>query len=510
MFRRTSLPGVLALCACLLVLATAPARAVDRTGTDWYFWYTSRLDDTFYLEAALVNTAEVSITDPHGVESAIMFASSDKGAHWEDYELIRQGLPGDDDWWAPPPVNQIAPATEIWYYFEARDGLGTISRYPEGAPCEFFEFSILPIHGSLEEPSILLVDKVGDDLIPGEFGQYWPAAEFPYKEALDSLGFEYDTYDVPAPWSVMEGKSQGPDSTAMDYYDTQIWFGSNTLSYFLRPQDSVSLPQWLLEASSETPRNLLVATNNLWHDDFDELMGYEFVHPWVTPPYDGIQVSVQDVPGGADFMTHNDGSCLLHVGGGDYTPNTFDVIQPRAGVLGTEVAIEAVRPDSTTRIVGVACTDPATGRRTRRLGFGIDCMMGNVLVPPWHYDSGFQDRLNLMANIMDYFGKEPPSTGIPGETVLRGGLGFPHPNPFNPQVSIAYGIDQPGRVSIAVYNIKGQLVCPLLDADVGAGGSGTVAWDGRDSCGRACASGMYFCRLEAPGQVSERKLVLLK
>ena len=41
-------------------------------------------------------------------------------------------------------------------------------------------------------------------------------------------------------------------------------------------------------------------------------------------------------------------------------------------------------------------------------------------------------------------------------------------------------------------------------------GTHVVRWDGRNDAGRAVASGVYFCRLDAAQRVATRKLLLLR
>ena len=83
------------------------------------------------------------------------------------------------------------------------------------------------------------------------------------------------------------------------------------------------------------------------------------------------------------------------------------------------------------------------------------------------------------------------------------------PNPFNPSTSISYQLPKTGRVSLAVYNVLGQEVRALLDADLEAGRY-DVVWDGRDNWGRSLASGIYLYRIQA-GRFSEvRRMTLLK
>jgi flagellar hook assembly protein FlgD len=116
----------------------------------------------------------------------------------------------------------------------------------------------------------------------------------------------------------------------------------------------------------------------------------------------------------------------------------------------------------------------------------------------------------MMENIMEYFGK---TAGGPGTGVVEGvknELSHAHPNPFNPVTRIAYSVKEEGPVTIEVYNVAGRVVRTLLDAEVDAGASGYVVWDGTNDGGEKCASGVYFYRIAAPGFATSRKMVMLK
>lgn len=85
------------------------------------------------------------------------------------------------------------------------------------------------------------------------------------------------------------------------------------------------------------------------------------------------------------------------------------------------------------------------------------------------------------------------------------------PNPFNPQTTIRYRVAAGGRVTLAVYNVAGQLVRTLVNETQPASGAARVTvWDGRDNRGQRVASGVYLYRMTSPGFTQTRKLVLLK
>ncbi|MDD2230167.1 MAG: FG-GAP-like repeat-containing protein [Candidatus Cloacimonetes bacterium] len=83
------------------------------------------------------------------------------------------------------------------------------------------------------------------------------------------------------------------------------------------------------------------------------------------------------------------------------------------------------------------------------------------------------------------------------------------PNPFNPSTTIEFSIFQSSRANLSVFNNRGQKVKTLLDYNLERG-QHRVIWNGRDDNNRSVASGVYFIRLEAAGQVSIRMALLLK
>jgi len=89
------------------------------------------------------------------------------------------------------------------------------------------------------------------------------------------------------------------------------------------------------------------------------------------------------------------------------------------------------------------------------------------------------------------------------------GLQEPYPSPFNSSVTIPYTIEDAGRVTIGVYNVAGQEVVRILDADRPAGGH-EVVWDGRASGGDMAGSGSYWVVLQAGAMRSAERLLLVR
>ena len=86
---------------------------------------------------------------------------------------------------------------------------------------------------------------------------------------------------------------------------------------------------------------------------------------------------------------------------------------------------------------------------------------------------------------------------IPEETALLAN----YPNPFNPETWIPYHLSEPADVTLAIYDMNGQLVRRLAVGYQAAGmyqsRSSAVYWDGRNQLGESVASGLYFYTLTA-------------
>jgi len=190
------------------------------------------------------------------------------------------------------------------------------------------------------------------------------------------------------------------------------------------------------------------------------------------------------------------------------------VVQPVSAVTGAELVAEYMPRLGAELPAGVAYTHETMGYQTVNLGFGIEFMMDDMIAGGT-YGPGLPDRADLLANIMDYFGKTPT---LPGTEVEDGGehvtrLHRPHPNPFNPTTTIAYTLATPGRVTMRVHDIAGRVVRTLVD-DERVAGEHAVQWDGLTDRNTPAASGVYFVKMESGGRKASykevHKLILLK
>ena len=87
-------------------------------------------------------------------------------------------------------------------------------------------------------------------------------------------------------------------------------------------------------------------------------------------------------------------------------------------------------------------------------------------------------------------------------------LGQNYPNPFNPSTVIPYQLPTAGHVRLEVFNVLGQRLATLVDAERSAGAH-TAQWDGTDASGRAVGAGVYIYRLSSGGMTESQRMVLV-
>lgn len=84
-----------------------------------------------------------------------------------------------------------------------------------------------------------------------------------------------------------------------------------------------------------------------------------------------------------------------------------------------------------------------------------------------------------------------------------------YPNPFSGSTTIRCELKEPTRLSLEVFNLRGQRV-RSLQRDEYARGLLQQSWDGRDDGGNQCGSGIYYLRLKTDSFETGLKMLLIK
>jgi len=116
-------------------------------------------------------------------------------------------------------------------------------------------------------------------------------------------------------------------------------------------------------------------------------------------------------------------------------------------------------------------------------------------------------RLKLLVGTPEFIGSQLEGSSLqPSDFELAQNF----PNPFNPVTTIRFGLSKEERVTLKIYNLRGELVAILVENEPRAAGYHAEIWDGRDHLGQAVASGLYVYQLRAGGKTLTKKMALLK
>jgi hypothetical protein len=134
-----------------------------------------------------------------------------------------------------------------------------------------------------------------------------------------------------------------------------------------------------------------------------------------------------------------------------------------------------------------------------------------LFLPPYDLAGNWRIWNNRIDMGCFEYGSDPwvaiddPVLPVPDQLALQQN----YPNPFNPTTTITYNLPEASQVRLDIYNVKGQLVKTLVNAEMPAG-MHSVVWDGRDSNNTAVASGVYFYRVSSPKATQTKRMLLMK
>ena len=84
-----------------------------------------------------------------------------------------------------------------------------------------------------------------------------------------------------------------------------------------------------------------------------------------------------------------------------------------------------------------------------------------------------------------------------------------YPNPFNPELTISFNLEETRLVNLDVYNIRGQRVKSLA-AETFRPDDYNIVWKRDDNAGNKVSSGVYYIRLQVGEETVNRKVILMK
>jgi len=272
----------------------------------------------------------------------------------------------------------------------------------------------------------------------------------------------------------------------------------------LASKDSVQVTQALFATPAGARRFKLPSTHNPPDDTkpliYDlEIPKFEFTE-WQFEPKPQIEVVLQDQASGLRaFKVENLFNAKIHAP----TQLATGTIEP------LRIVITAIDENKPLR-VNVEAADLCGNQVFRFLTLEPD---DNTLRLTLEGSDGSRADLVLsemkMTNGVDQTLNPSP---LPQQFALRQNL----PNPFRGGTTIQFDVPavttNPGgmeKVELRIYNVLGQLVRKLVDANLPAGAYNTQ-WNGRDENGRPVAAGVYFYNLTAGNFHLMKKMALIQ
>ena len=117
--------------------------------------------------------------------------------------------------------------------------------------------------------------------------------------------------------------------------------------------------------------------------------------------------------------------------------------------------------------------------------------------------------INVTINVV-----APSSAPVAQQSPAKTALLANYPNPFNPETWIPYQLSKSAEVTLAIYNVKGEMVGQLLLGHKAAGNyrsrGRAIHWDGRNQSGKKVATGVYFYQFTAGDFSATRRMLIIK
>jgi hypothetical protein len=450
---------------------------------------------------------------------------------------------------APYPSATWIPGTEVWYYIQTRDDIGNLGYWPDTAdpstspPARpyfnnYWEFSILPGVGITDEPNrLLIVDDFGRndfDYHPCMEESTVVANENIYEGVLYDLGYCYDKYDVQGastglsnePWDLVTYPDPANPDSLERRYDAVIWFTSRFDEYTVLDTMQCRLVDFVRKGGH------LFICGNLLGVDMTDYGDYSDAAAETCQFYGGLVGAMMAPPGDSQPGIKN--PHLYAKGSGLVSGSSLTAADKFHFHMGCPISVPhdlmrlnssppAWAPNPTPYLIyedGYSAGDTLVaiyneytdGGKVVHMCFDMAAMVDSSAVSCAKAD--YKGRSELMRDILlNLFGIVPCQQGSVDDFIPSArhaySLSQNYPNPFNPDTDIQFSLRQGGRVSLKVYNVRGQVVKTLVDRSMQAG-QYTAHWDGTNDHGQLVSSGIYFCKMEASDFASTKKMILLK
>lgn len=440
------------------------------------------------LAAHIIDMSELSSVTLH----------YDLGAGWQSTEYTE--VEQNDYSFA---VADIPLGATFKYYFEAIDAQDNMSRLPADAPSGYYSFKILPT----ADAQVLIAYSGNQD---------YQRLELPiYEAAMQEQGIGYDIYD----WEEYAEYAIDPQYEAVLAY-ANTGSANDKMKYFAEV-----LTDYLALGEVQSPKNLWFSSDGLaagqhGHSNSSpirRLMSGYFRTHYIATGFGGGTNGL----GGPDSFGYEHGTILALPGtpvgteGMEYPvyANSPDCIFPN-DEAGSPYYDEVPYPEIGANYVYAFEDGPINGNAYLYHGVAattVDTPVYKTMYFSFDFSqlTNNNHRMQWMQDLMFWWNINPISNTDVHTPVLSSGLDNIYPNPFNPSTTIRYNVAKTERISLKIYNLRGQQVKELVNESKTAG-THTANWDGTDKAGNPVASGVYYLRLQTNTTRETRKLTMIK
>jgi len=164
-------------------------------------------------------------------------------------------------------------------------------------------------------------------------------------------------------------------------------------------------------------------------------------------------------------------------------------VQPTAGLAAEGMEIQHAHSDGTTRVLVYSMEK----NRAIRSGEVLSLASQGKLIS---VDAATYDGAKLLID---------QNFQLP----IAFNLSQNYPNPFNSATKMSFSLPSHAKVNLSIFNILGQKVVELIDADYPPG-EHEIIWDGTDSYGRPVSSGTYFAKIMVGDKSASKRIVIVK
>lgn len=148
--------------------------------------------------------------------------------------------------------------------------------------------------------------------------------------------------------------------------------------------------------------------------------------------------------------------------------------------------------------------DPENDGKPLPRSLGVHEHWNNATEKKYSRNLGFNTGIELV-----YLKSTVDVTGLKDSKLQAFQLKQNYPNPFNKRTTIEFNLKESNHVQLIIYNISGQLVKKLVDANFSAGAH-SVVWNGNLITGQTALPGVYLCKLQTGKFVETIKMKLVK